>query len=452
MTDWKFVQSHGHYMFNSLFYPLLFKDRPISSLSWISMYFPEHLPSLDSCIKSIKLLSKNPNETIDKLISIIDDGPNVLKYVCDFDYTISPFYTDASMKKRGLGCHNIVEDSIYFRDELREKSKALREKYYPLELNLDIPFDEKAKLMLEWTDSSHELILNSGITRDILNQMIWEGIETKHIGVRKHVPEFIRKVKSHQIPMMIFSGGIADILQQVLVLTCDINAEELFTTIAVTHDIIQVTSEIDVKLSTKIDGNGDFRQSLYSKEEKLNVIQVTDDSSKSFKASELEISKDSNIILESKIPSQSSSIDILNEIHTKTTKTFEQWDGIHVISNRCIFSREHPYTIQDFYKPSLHILNKKSAYFKESEYYFKSHIEESHPNVILIGDSPSDVLMIEGMTYDPKKCLKIGFLNDEDNISSERLDLFLSIYDIVILGDEAGFEIPMALLDKICDK
>ena len=43
--------------------------------------------------------------------------------------------------------------------------------------------------------------------------------------------------------------------------------------------------------------------------------------------------------------------------------------------------------------------------------------------------------MADGMTYDSKKCLKVGFLNDQIDA---RIDHYVDIFDIVILGDEAG--------------
>lgn len=43
--------------------------------------------------------------------------------------------------------------------------------------------------------------------------------------------------------------------------------------------------------------------------------------------------------------------------------------------------------------------------------------------------------MADGMNYDTNKCLKIGFLNDKIEM---KIDHYTDIFDMVILGDEAG--------------
>ena len=118
---------------------------------------------------------------------------------------------------------------------------------------------------------------------------------------------------------------------------------------------------------------------------------------------------------------------------------------LKILSNKCNFSVETD-LIESFDEPTIHVYSKKSSHFLNSKDYFTSKVESTHENVLLIGDSTGDVNMIEGMNY--KSVIKIGFLNDKVD---ERLELYLSLYDIIIIGNDIGFEIPVYLLSLISE-
>jgi hypothetical protein len=52
--------------------------------------------------------------------------------------------------------------------------------------------------------------------------------------------------------------------------------------------------------------------------------------------------------------------------------------------------------------------------------------------------------MSNPLTFDENSILRIGFLNGKP----ERLPDYLSVYEVVILGDP-GFEIPALVLEKV---
>ena len=82
------------------------------------------------------------------LTHLIAGGASQLKIVSDFDYTLTPFYVNAAEKKRGYGCHSIIENSHLFDENLRKKSMELAKYYFPIEIDLTVPPEEKAKYML----------------------------------------------------------------------------------------------------------------------------------------------------------------------------------------------------------------------------------------------------------------------------------------------------------------
>jgi hypothetical protein len=64
-----------------------------------------------------------------------------------------------------------------------------------------------------------------------------------------------------------------------------------------------------------------------------------------------------------------------------------------------------------------------------------------------MGDSVGDLLMLEGLSYNESGLLRIGFLNV--NVE-ERLSQYTDLYDIIIVGEESSYEVPIAILQSIC--
>ncbi|MDR0283156.1 MAG: hypothetical protein LBI53_07960 [Candidatus Peribacteria bacterium] len=112
------------------------------------------------------------------------------------------------------------------------------------------------------------------------------------------------------------------------------------------------------------------------------------------------------------------------EMYLKNHKV--RFDNIFLVGND--FIRDEEGKVIDFKKPIIHSMNKSETVLKDfSEIY--ENIQE-RKNVILLGDSPSDVQMIDGFEYNT--LLKIGFLNTDDEQARER---FMQLYDVLILQD-----------------
>jgi 5'-nucleotidase len=80
-------------------------------------------------------------------------------------------------------------------------------------------------------------------------------------------------------------------------------------------------------------------------------------------------------------------------------------------------------------EPIIHSLNKDETIVKNFPFYKKI---KNRKNVILLGDSPEDVGMVEGFAY--KNLIKIGFLNEDVN---KNLKLYKKVFDVLILNDSS---------------
>jgi len=91
-------------------------------------------------------------------------------------------------------------------------------------------------------------------------------------------------------------------------------------------------------------------------------------------------------------------------------------------------------------EPVIHSLNKDETMVKNFPFYKKI---KNRKNVILLGDSPEDVGMIEGFAY--KNLIKIGFLNEDVN---KNLKLYKKVFDVLILNDSSLYFIK-SLIKKL---
>lgn len=246
--------------------------------------------------------------------------------------------------KRGASCHKVLEDCGLLSEEYHTNAKALQAKYYPIEIDPNCPLEEKKACMLEWTNRAHELLVRSALTRSSLIKAVETALAERRIILRQGVEECFDSLAKHDIPVLIFSAGIYDVL--------------------------------------------------------ANVLRIS-----------------------------------LGEISPL----------VHIVSNRCVFSEDQNAILSGFEDPTIHVFNKKSASFLETP-FFTATDEASRPHVILIGDSVGDISMIEGMSHNSETLLKIGFLNDA---VESRLQQYLDLYDIVIVGDPS-FDVPRRIIEKIC--
>lgn len=100
-------------------------------------------------------------------------------------------------------------------------------------------------------------------------------------------------------------------------------------------------------------------------------------------------------------------------------------DNIHIISNA--FIRDENDKVIAIREPIIHSLNKDETAVRDFPVY--QDIKQ-RKNILILWDSPWDADMANGFDYE--NILKIWFLNHD---SPENRELFLSKFDMLILGD-----------------
>lgn len=149
-----------------------------------------------------------------KLNQFIADGPGALSVITDFDFTLSRFHNKRG--ERGFSCHKLLEDSGLLVHDYHVQAQAVQAHYYPIEIDPLLDQAARLPLMIEWAHRSHELLVKYGLTKEILAQAVVKAVANEDIRLRDRLVAFMAAARSADIPVLVFSAGIADVLEGVL--------------------------------------------------------------------------------------------------------------------------------------------------------------------------------------------------------------------------------------------
>ncbi|MCE3050710.1 hypothetical protein HAX54_047927 [Datura stramonium] len=141
-----------------------------------------------------------------KISAIRLGGPAKLQVIADFDATLTKYWIDGC---RGQSSHSVLQQED---PEFDDKRQKLYEYYHPLEFDPAIPLDEKTKLMEEWWGKTHALLIEGGVTYSAIQNSVAKAT----IAFRDGVIELFELLEEKGVPVLIFSAGLADIIEEVL--------------------------------------------------------------------------------------------------------------------------------------------------------------------------------------------------------------------------------------------
>ena len=141
-------------------------------------------------------------------------GTKKLQVVTDFDFTLTKFFMG---EKRGASCHRLIEGSGFIPQEYVHQADALFNYYYPIEISSKIPQKEKEEHMQVWATKAGELLAKSGLTKTHIKLAVAEALRGRTFGLREDVPQFFELLQAKKVPVLLFSAGIGDIIEETLV-------------------------------------------------------------------------------------------------------------------------------------------------------------------------------------------------------------------------------------------
>ena len=112
--------------------------------------------------------------------------------------------------------HKVLEDCGLLSETYHERAQALQRHYYPLEVSPDLDMESKTRYMIEWVTQAHDLLRESNATRTIIHTATKRAIFEENLRLRGFAPELITLLDAYGVPILVFSAGIADIIETAL--------------------------------------------------------------------------------------------------------------------------------------------------------------------------------------------------------------------------------------------
>ncbi|GBG83215.1 hypothetical protein CBR_g36829 [Chara braunii] len=153
-----------------------------------------------------RVLIGNVEELERKKKAIRLGGRSKLQVIADFDMTLTKFRVNG---RKGQTCHALLSQE---NPEYDRKRQQLYEHYYPLEICPDLSYEDKFRYMEEWWTKVHGLLVEGGLQRSAIRA----SVGSANIEFREGCTELFALLEQLEVPLLIFSAGLADIIEEVM--------------------------------------------------------------------------------------------------------------------------------------------------------------------------------------------------------------------------------------------
>ncbi|MDD5606753.1 MAG: hypothetical protein PHN37_02730 [Candidatus Pacebacteria bacterium] len=127
-------------------------------------------------------------------------GYKRLYVLSDFDRTLT-YGTINGIKAPSIV--SMLRDGKHLKKDYADKAKFLFQKYHSFEIDPEISLEEKRKLMHEWWVTHNNLLIDSGLNKKDLKDIVENGL----IRFRKGISDFLDFLHKHNIPLIIVSAS-----------------------------------------------------------------------------------------------------------------------------------------------------------------------------------------------------------------------------------------------------
>ena len=129
-----------------------------------------------------------------------------IKYIlCDFDRTITVHDSNT--------CWNFISKSGLVDKSFKDKCDATYEYYRPIELNPNIPFEDKCNYMRQWTLDVLKIYNEYNINKEKFDYILSKD---EGIKLRQDFDYFLKVCNAFNIPFYVVSAGIYDAIEYIL--------------------------------------------------------------------------------------------------------------------------------------------------------------------------------------------------------------------------------------------
>lgn len=129
---------------------------------------------------------------------------NKLYIIADFDHTLTT--------KESQNCWGILSNIPNIAKEYITKSESNNSYYFPIEQDDKLDYKIKNEMMKEWYQKHTELLIKYNLKESDISEIS----KSHEIILRKGVVEFLKFTNNNNIPVIIISAGISNIIEGVL--------------------------------------------------------------------------------------------------------------------------------------------------------------------------------------------------------------------------------------------
>ena len=132
-------------------------------------------------------------------------GADNLHIIADFDRTITPNKVNGEKTSASFAQ---FRNGGYLSETYRQEAEKLFEHYYPIEVDATIDESEKRAAMKEWWQKHMQLFVDEKVTLDIITE-----VASTRLKLRENAKDFFGIIHQNQIPLLIFSAGVGDLIR-----------------------------------------------------------------------------------------------------------------------------------------------------------------------------------------------------------------------------------------------
>ncbi|XP_014661678.1 PREDICTED: cytosolic 5'-nucleotidase 3-like isoform X2 [Priapulus caudatus] len=152
---------------------------------------------------------KNRQQVEGIIRQLVAGGPEKLQVIADFDHTLSKHSHEGQIIAT---CFGILENSSAMPQIYKDQVTQLKEIYYPIEFCHEMTNQEKYPYMVEWWTKAQSIFVQCELYKETITEMV---AQTKCV-LRDGSERLLYKLYKHGVPLLVFSAGIGDILEEVM--------------------------------------------------------------------------------------------------------------------------------------------------------------------------------------------------------------------------------------------
>jgi 5'-nucleotidase len=148
----------------------------------------------------VDVIISNKEEFEKKKKKFIEGGALNLHVLSDFDRTLTKAFFQG---KKVPSLISELRSGPYISEDYAKKANELASVYRPIEINPEVPLEEKKVKMQEWWTKHFDLLIESGLKKEHIKQIVYSG----KIQFREKALEFFDILKDKGIPLVILSSA-----------------------------------------------------------------------------------------------------------------------------------------------------------------------------------------------------------------------------------------------------